>query len=170
MSDSGSTDSEEQPAIVFDFGADIVRAGFSGDDAPRSVLPCLTSSEGQYPGDITYASREKRTGLSDMRYPMSTPEKNWDGIENIIQFVYDKELKVSSRGQAVLWSAPIFEQKEEKFKLAELLFERFESEAFYPSPQPILASYASGRGSGIFVDSGHRHTQVVMIYEGYIHD
>lgn len=160
MSDSD----EEQPAIVLDFGADTVRAGFSGDDAPRSVLPCFNCPDWQYPGDVKRTNNDMRY----IRYPFKSQQTNWDGIENIIQFVYDKELKVSSRGQAVLWTAPIFEPKENKLKVAELMFERFESQAFYSSSQAHLASYASGRGSGIFVDSGHRHTQIVMIYEGFM--
>ena len=40
MSDSGS-DSEESRTIVLDNGSNKIKAGFAGDDAPRSVFPTV---------------------------------------------------------------------------------------------------------------------------------
>jgi len=160
---SDSDDSDYGPAIVIDFGADTVQVGFSGDDDPRVVLPAFISPDGQYPGDVKY-----RISMNDMKYPMTAQEKDWEGIEKIVQFAYEKKLKLSSRDQSVLWSQSIFEKTEDKLELAEMLFEKLGSASYYPAPQPVLASYASGRGSGLFIDSGHTHTQVVMIYEGYL--
>ena len=35
---------EEKPALVVDNGSGMVKAGFSGDDAPRSVFPSIVGT------------------------------------------------------------------------------------------------------------------------------
>ena len=46
------------------------------------------------------------------------------------------------------------------------MFETFSVPAFYIANQGILASYASGRGTGIICCSGDGVSHVVPIYEG----
>lgn len=33
--------SEDEPAVVLDLGSHTIKAGFSGEDSPRSVVPTL---------------------------------------------------------------------------------------------------------------------------------
>jgi len=47
------------------------------------------------------------------------------------------------------------------------MFETFEVPNFYVSIQAVLSLYASGRTTGIVVDSGDGVTHTVPIYEGY---
>ena len=48
------------------------------------------------------------------------------------------------------------------------MFETFEVPAYYVSVQGTLAMYASGRTTGVVVDSGDGVTHAIPIYEGNI--
>jgi actin-related protein len=44
MSDSGSGSGEESSGIVIDNGSGMTKAGFSGDDAPKSAFPAIVAT------------------------------------------------------------------------------------------------------------------------------
>ena len=52
-------------------------------------------------------------------------------------------------------------------KSAEVFFETFNIPALFISAQAILALYASGRTTGVVLDSGDGVTHVVPVYEGF---
>jgi len=50
---------------------------------------------------------------------------------------------------------------------AQIFFETFNVPAMYTSVQAILALYASGRTTGIVLDSGDGVTHAVPVFEGF---
>lgn len=57
--------------------------------------------------------------------------------------------------------------KQNREKMCQCMFEEFHVIGFYVQVQAVLALYASGRTTGIVLDSGDGVTHAVPIYEGY---
>ncbi|MCL4116108.1 UNVERIFIED_CONTAM: hypothetical protein GTU68_034558 [Idotea baltica] len=51
--------------------------------------------------------------------------------------------------------------------MTEIMFEKFNTPSLYLAIQAVLALYASGRTTGLILDSGAGATHTVPIYEGY---
>jgi len=67
----------------------------------------------------------------------------------------------------MLTEAP-FNQKANREKMAQMMFEVFNIPAMYVGIQAILSHYCAGRVPGINIDSGDSVSHILAIYEGRI--
>ena len=51
--------------------------------------------------------------------------------------------------------------------MVQLMFQKFNVSSFYLALQQVLSLYASGKTTGVVVDSGYSLTSTVPIYEGF---
>lgn len=95
------------------------------------------------------------------------PETNWNDVEYIWRHTFVNELKVDPERHPVLLTEPALNPKANREEMVKRMFTNFNVPAVYVAPQPVLSLLASGRVTGVVVDSGYGVTQVVPIYEGY---
>jgi centractin len=173
MTDGGSL---HNVPLVLDNGSGTIRAGFAGTDLPAAYFPSYVGRPkhtrvlaGALEGDVFIGPRaQELRGLLKIKYPLEHGVvTDWDDMERIWTYIYDHELKTLSEEHPVLLTEPPQNPRTNREMAAQILFEQFNVPAVYMSIQAVLSLYASGRTTGIVLDSGDGVTHAVPVYEGF---
>merc|ERR1712132_10167 len=176
-------DEEEKPAVVVDNGSGMMKAGCSGEDAPKVTFSSVVG----YPKQKTalagtdkdyYIGEEaqQKRGILILKYPLEHGiVQNWDDMEKVWRHTFDNELRMVVVDETeededccgvLLTEAPM-NPKENRERMTQIMFETFNARRFYVAIQAVLSLYASGRTTGVVVDCGDGVSHTVPIYEGY---
>ncbi|KAK4167789.1 actin family [Cladorrhinum sp. PSN259] len=131
------------PALVFDHGSRIFKAGLCLDNTPSIVEPTVTSNTTD---ETMYAMAYHTLSLSSSSSSFS-----------------------SSSHPAVLAndSTTPYTHLE---TTASIFFEKFGSPSLLFEKSPVLSLYSVGRTNGISVDSGYATTKIVHAWQGFVVD
>ncbi|CAM0883716.1 unnamed protein product [Alopecurus aequalis] len=132
------SEGDDVHAVVCDNGTAMMKAGFAGDDAPRQVFPSVVGLTGVV-GDEAMS----RADTTTLKYPIE------EGVERPV----------------LLTEAPL-NPKANREKMTQIMFETFGVPAMHVSIQAVLCLIASGRTTGIVLDSGDGATHVVPVDDG----
>jgi actin len=172
----GSNDNEPRN-VVCDNGSGMVKAGFSGEDAPRVVFPSIVgrpkpgvsmSMLGATPKSNYVGDDAQARGILSIGYPIAHGiVTNWDDMELIWHHTFYNELRIDPEHSNVLLTEAPMNPKANREKMTQLMFETFNVPGMYVGVQGVLSLYSAGRTTGLVVDSGDGVTHTVPIYEGF---
>lgn len=183
---------DEVSALVFDIGSGSTRIGHSGEDSPKAVFPTWV---GERPDNINnnkenvnvnstnnetvrrktnlIGDTEIYTTRSNLNTNLKNPVndggiiENWDVYEEIWEYSFSK-LHTNSSNHPLLLTDPAWNSRENREKLIELAFEKFDIPAFYLGRTPVLSAFASGKSTALVFDSGATTTSAIPVVDGYI--
>ncbi|PAA64098.1 hypothetical protein BOX15_Mlig011243g2 [Macrostomum lignano] len=163
--------------IVIDNGSGVIKAGFAGDQVPKYIFSNFIGRPkhvrvmaGGLEGDVFIGPKaEEHRGLLSIRYPMEHGiVRSWDDMEKIWQYIYSKDqLNTYSEEHPVLLTEAPLNPRKNREKTAEIFFETLGVPGLFMSMQAVLSLYATGRTTGVVLDSGDGVTHAVPIYEGF---
>ncbi|XP_071158127.1 actin-like [Mytilus edulis] len=164
--------------VVVDNGSYFCRAGFAGEDKPRSVFPAVVGTLKQmgvaadmYSNPVYIGSEfesKKKEGLLTVKYP--TYEGyivNWDDMEHILNHTFNNELGIATEEHSILLTEPPQNPKPNREKMTMLIFETFNFPAMYVKAKGVLSLYSSGCITGVALDICDGTSYSLPAYEGY---
>eukprot|EP00160_Parvularia_atlantis_P020253 Unigene8310_Nuclearia_a/m.25508 Unigene8310_Nuclearia_a/g.25508 ORF Unigene8310_Nuclearia_a/g.25508 Unigene8310_Nuclearia_a/m.25508 type:complete len:323 (-) Unigene8310_Nuclearia_a:35-1003(-) len=163
--------------VVLDNGSGVIKAGFAGDSQPKCFFPAYVGrpkhtrvmAGGPVDSDHFVGPKaQELRGLLKIRYPIEHGVvEDWADMERIWHHVYTKELNTPAEEHPVLLTEAPLNPRRNREEAAKVLFETFNVPALYISMQAVLSLYASGRTTGVVLDSGDGVTHAVPVYEGF---
>eukprot|EP00339_Tiarina_fusa_P013742 CAMPEP_0117027354 /NCGR_PEP_ID=MMETSP0472-20121206/20002_1 /TAXON_ID=693140 ORGANISM="Tiarina fusus, Strain LIS" /NCGR_SAMPLE_ID=MMETSP0472 /ASSEMBLY_ACC=CAM_ASM_000603 /LENGTH=431 /DNA_ID=CAMNT_0004734575 /DNA_START=49 /DNA_END=1341 /DNA_ORIENTATION=- len=185
---------DEVGAIVIDCGSSFTKVGYAGDDQPKSSFPSAVGiadeteqkmGEKLSTGDdmdidnapTQSAKRKFFVGTEQLSFRRDNLEinlpledglvKDWDLVESLWSFGMTNRLRINPKEHPILMVEPSYNTRQNREKMTELIFEKYEAPALFVAKDAVLSCFASGRASGLVLDSGGGKTTAVPVYDGY---
>eukprot|EP00420_Gonyaulax_spinifera_P021695 CAMPEP_0197914120 /NCGR_PEP_ID=MMETSP1439-20131203/77894_1 /TAXON_ID=66791 /ORGANISM="Gonyaulax spinifera, Strain CCMP409" /LENGTH=405 /DNA_ID=CAMNT_0043536013 /DNA_START=13 /DNA_END=1228 /DNA_ORIENTATION=+ len=186
---------DEQDVIVLDNGSGYLKVGFSGEDAPRAVLPTVVATttvdearEDDHTVSVDSAAQKKSQsyyGDEALQQAMEanalvtrpvrrgeiqlTPSDE-DALEALWEHTFRNVLNVEQEELPVLLAdaLPLGQAAYPARQwVAEVMLEKLRVKSLAVFNSAVLSLFSTGRTRGLVVESGEGLTQAVPVFEGY---
>jgi len=88
-------------------------------------------------------------------------------LEKLWEHIFVDDLGLDLRSVNVLMTDSPQSSKEQKVKIAEIMFEKFRVRSFALMNTSVLSLFSTGRTSGLVVECGEGISWTVPVFEGY---
>jgi len=160
----------KKPYIIIDNGSYMIKSGFSKYDSPEYWFRnCLGYPKNKdiYYKDY-YIGNQMKGQMCALRldYPIKDGViENWDSMEKIWGYLFKDQLSVDPSEYGIILTQPLMNSKDEKEKMAQIMFETFDVPSLYLAYSIDLSVYGSLKGSGLFIDLGANSTQISALLD-----
>ena len=167
---------ENKPHIIIDNGTGYCKAGLSGEEGPRAVFPSCVGYPKYYSGMVggdkkeyfVGADAEAKRKVLKLNHPIDRGiVNNWDDMEKIWGHIFTNELRAAPEEHNVMLTEAIMNPKDNREKMAQIMFETFNVPGLYIALQPPLVLYALGKFNGIVLELGEGVSQFCPILDGF---
>jgi len=182
---------DEQEVIVLDIGSGSLKVGFSGEDAPRAVLPTVVATttvdearEDEHVGGDSAAQKRSQNFYGDeallqdaaaITRPVQRGEiqltcAHKDALEALWEHIFRNVLGVEQEELPVLIadSLPLGQAAYPSRQwVTEIMFEKLKVKSLAIFNTAVLSLFSTGRTRGLVVESGEGLTQAVPVFEGF---
>jgi len=181
---------DEQDVVVIDCGSGYLKVGFSGEDAPRAVLPTAMAAttvdeSREDKGEVSDSQTQKRQlfygeeALMQSNATVTRPVRRGeiqlgnaekDALESIWEHTFRNVLGVDQEDLPCLLAdtMPLGQASYASRQwVAEVMFEKIKVKSLAIFNTAALSLFSTGRTRGLVVESGEGITQAVPVFEGY---
>mmetsp|Transcript_8457 Transcript_8457/g.24214 ORF Transcript_8457/g.24214 Transcript_8457/m.24214 type:complete len:409 (+) Transcript_8457:120-1346(+) len=185
---------DEQDVIVLDNGSGCLKVGFSGEDAPRAVIPTITATatlddarEDEHTGgaDSSLAAKKSAAFYGEEALMQSSAvatrpvqrggivmssQQSKDALEALWEHALRNVLGVDGEELPVLIAdAMPLDQNSHASRTwtAEVMFEKLKVKSLAIFNTAVLSLFSTGRTRGLVVEAGEGITQAVPVFEGF---
>eukprot|EP00298_Acanthocystis_sp_HF-20_P025249 c37085_g1_i1.p1 GENE.c37085_g1_i1~~c37085_g1_i1.p1 ORF type:complete len:454 (+),score=215.15 c37085_g1_i1:41-1402(+) len=92
---------------------------------------------------------------------------DWDCFEQLISHTISTGLHSKSEEHPILMSEAAFTTKAQRQKVCEIIFEKFNTPAFFTSKTPVLTAFSSGKTNALILDCGASHIVASGVHDGF---
>ncbi|CAG8590901.1 13527_t:CDS:2 [Acaulospora colombiana] len=143
---------DDVSALVLDIGAHTVRAGYAGDDSPKSVFSTSYGYRDETVEENGQSVTKKKVWCGDFgpalwkpRQEVGSPFReglleDFTYIPNIINHAFNDTLYCDPADHPVLVTEPAWNTPANRERMAEILFEEFKVPAFYIANSGVLSA------------------------------
>ena len=171
----------------------MLKVGFAGDDAPRAVFPSVVTGSPIPNTTFIRSARNRFVGYEAIAnqncFYLEHPIQrglitDWDQMEKVFIIIiamvssycihfqiwhhtFYNELHVAPEDHRVLLTDTPLNSIPNREKMTQIMFETFNTSAMFIASSAILSLYASGRTTGLVIESGDGVSSTTSIYNGF---
>lgn len=159
------------PSVVVDISTRLTMIGFAGEDLPRFVFPTVVgypSMDSSKDASEYYIGKDLFESMPPrLVYPIKSGLiEDWNAIEAIYTHVFNL-LEVISSKSRVLVTENVFNPRENKERLTQMLFHDFGVSHLYHAQRSVLTMIGVQQETGIVIDFEPDYISIVPVYEEY---